>query len=93
MANLELDDSAQAMQAKETEHAVPVGFWVLFWGLIAWGIYYFFTYVGWDQAADVNGGGAGLGSNVTYTVLFTVAATAAAVGLAVAMSRRARGKR
>ncbi len=93
MANLELEDSAEALQAKQTEHAVPAGVWLLFAGLIAWGVWYLIAYLGWDQAAELQGGGAGLGSNVTYTILFTAAATAAAVGLAVGMSRRAKGKR
>ena len=93
MADIELDDSVESMQAKETEHTVPVGVWVLFGGLVAWGVWYFFTYVGWDQAADLQGGGTGLGTNIGATVTYTALATVAAVALAVAMSRRARGKR
>ncbi len=93
MANLELDDSAESLQAKETENRVPVGVYVLFGALVLWGIYYFVTYVGWDQAADVKGGGAGVGENIGWTIAYTAAAAAVAVALLVAMSRRRKGRR
>ncbi len=93
MANPELDDTAESLQAKETEHAVPVGVWILFGGLIAWGIYYFFTYVGWDQAEEVKGGGAALGTNITHTVAYTAIPAAVIVLMAFAMSRRPKAKR
>ncbi len=93
MANdLELQDSAESLQAKGTENVVPVGVYVLFGGLVLWGIYYFFAYVGWDQAADLKtGGGAGLGANIGWTVFYTALAAVFVVALALAMSRR--GKR
>ncbi len=93
MANLELDDTAESLQAKGTEHAIPLGIWLLFGGLIVWGVYYFFTYVGWDQAEEVKGGGAALGTNITHTVAFTAIPTAVIVLLAFAMARRGKAKR
>ena len=94
MADLELDDGADAMVAKETHDAVPYGVWALFGGLIAWGIWYFLTYLGWDQASEVTSGATtAIGTNIGSTIFFTAAATVAAVGLAVAMARRARARR
>ncbi len=90
MADLELDDSVDALDAKETAHVVPVGIYALFGALIAWGIYYFFAYVGWDQTVDVKGGGAGLGTNITHTIAYTAIPAAIIVALAIAMGRRAR---
>lgn len=47
-------DNIDAFEAKETSHKLPVGWLVLFWGLIIWGVYYFATYSpfisGWTQA-------------------------------------------
>lgn len=93
MARIELEDTPESLQARETEHAVPLGIWLLFGGLVVWGIYYFFAYVGWDQAAELKGGGAGLGTNVTHTIAYTLIPAAIIVALAVAMSRRARARR
>lgn len=93
MANVELEDSAESLQAKETEHQIPVGILALFGGLILWGIYYFFAYIGWDQAADVKGAGTALGSNIGSTVAFTAIPAAIIVVLAFAMSRRPKGRR
>ncbi len=93
MANLELEDTADALQAKETEHALPLGIWLLFGGLVVWGVYYFFTYVGWDQAEEVKGGGAALGTNITHTVAYTAIPAAVIVALAIAMARRGKAKR
>jgi hypothetical protein len=48
----ELDDIA-TFEAKETSRKLPVGWLILFFGLIAWGIYYFLAYTpavsGWTQ--------------------------------------------
>jgi hypothetical protein len=95
MANpIELGDRAEDLQAKATEHEVPAGVWALFGGLILWGVYYFFTYVGWDQAGEVTAGQTtALGTNVGSTIAFTAIATAVAVALAVSMARRGRGKK
>ena len=92
MANLELEDTVDSLQAKETEHTVPAGIWALFGGLIVWGIYYFVAYIGWDQAEDVKSGGAALGANVTHTIAYTAIPTVVILALAFAMSRRSKGK-
>jgi len=50
----EMDD-IEALEAKDTAKKLPVGWLILFWGLIAWGIFYFVAYSpaisGWSQAA------------------------------------------
>ena len=88
------EDGAESLQAKETHDAVPFGVWALFGGLILWGVWYFVSYVGWDQTAEVTSGDStAIGTNIGSTIFFTVAATAAAIGLAVGMARRARARR
>jgi hypothetical protein len=46
-------DRIEDFEAKETSRNLPVGWLILFWGLIIWGIYYFATYTpsisGWSQ--------------------------------------------
>jgi hypothetical protein len=46
-------DDIKAFEAKETSRKLPVGWLILFWGLIIWGIYYFVAYTpsisGWSQ--------------------------------------------
>ncbi len=93
MADVELDDGAEALQAKETEHAMPIGITLLFLGLIVWGIYYFIAYVGWDQAGEIQGGGSGLGTSITHTVAYTAIPAAVIVLLAFAMARRSGARR
>lgn len=48
-------DGAEAFEAKETSHALPWGWLLLFFGLIAWGAYYLWAYSpalgGWSQEA------------------------------------------
>jgi len=48
----ELDD-IEAFHAKETSRKLPLGWLILFFGLIVWGIYYFIAYTpavsGWSQ--------------------------------------------
>jgi hypothetical protein len=92
MANpIERGDRAEDLQAKATEHEVPAGVWALFGGLILWGLWYFFAYVGWDQAGEVTAGAStAIGTNVGTTIFFTAAAAVAALGLAIGMARRAR---
>jgi hypothetical protein len=83
----EIDDLS-AFEAKETSHTIPLGWSLLFWGLIVFGAYYLWAYSpalgGWHQAQDVEGGGAGVGTNTLMTILFTAIPTAAAIGLALA---------
>lgn len=49
-------DSAEAFEAKETSHHLPLGWLVLFFGLIAWGAFYLWAYSpalgGWSQEAE-----------------------------------------
>ena len=48
----EIDD-IEKFEAKETSHKLPLGWQLLFWGLILWGVYYLYTYTpslgGWSQ--------------------------------------------
>lgn len=91
----ELDDLS-AFEAKETAHRLPLGWVLLFWGLVVWGIWYLWTYSpalgGWSQAQDLESGGASTGTNILATVAFTVIPTAAAVVI-VLLQRGKRKKR
>ena len=46
-------DNINEFEAKETSYKLPVGWLILFIGLILWGIYYFISYTpaisGWSQ--------------------------------------------
>jgi hypothetical protein len=99
----ELPDTADALEAKETSSKIPLGWWVLFWGLILWGIYYAWTYTpslgGWSQeraleeSAKAAVAAAGdSGASIFATILFTALATLAAVVLVVVAARRKPGK-
>lgn len=48
----EMDDIG-SFEAKETSHTLPIGWLILFWGLILWGVFYLYTYTpslgGWSQ--------------------------------------------
>ena len=87
----ELDDLSK-FESKETSHTIPLGWSLLFWGLIVWGAWYLWTYSpalgGWSQAQDAEAGGASMGSNLLATIAFTAPPTAAAVGLWFAQRRR-----
>jgi N-terminal domain of cytochrome oxidase-cbb3, FixP len=87
----EMDDLS-AFEAKETSRKLPVGWVVLFWGLIAWGIWYLWSYTpslgGWSQSQDLEAGGATTGTNVLATVLFTAIPTAAAILIVLGQRRR-----
>jgi hypothetical protein len=90
----ELDDLS-AFEAKETSHRIPVGWSLLFWGLVVWGVYYLWAYSpalgGWRQAQDLEGGGASAGTNLLATIAFTVIPTAVAVVLWIVQRGRKRG--
>ncbi len=92
----ELDDLSQ-FEAKQTAKKLPVGWLALFWGLIAWGVFYLWRYTpalgGWSQVQDLEGGGASSGTNVLATIAFTALATLAAVGLVLAQRRGKGGAR
>lgn len=85
-------DDLSAFEAKETSHKLPVGWLVLFWGLIAWGAWYLWTYTpglgGWTQTQDLDGGGASTGTNVFATVLFTAIPATAAILIVLGQRRR-----
>jgi hypothetical protein len=87
----ELDDLSR-FEAKETSRTVPLGWWLLFWGLVVWGVWYLWSFSpalgGWSQAQDAEGGGASTGSNLLATIAFTAIPTAAAVGLWLAQRRK-----
>jgi hypothetical protein len=46
-------DNIHDFEAKSTSRTIPLGWQILFWALIAWGIYYVVTYTpmfsGWSQ--------------------------------------------
>ncbi len=46
-------DNIEAFESKETGRRIPIGWQILFWGLIIWGIYYVAAYTptisGWSQ--------------------------------------------
>ena len=75
----------------EGDRPVPVGWRILFWGLIAFGAYYLWAYTpaftGWTQTRDLEAGGTS-GVNVLATVLFTALAVVAAGAIVFAISRR-----
>jgi hypothetical protein len=89
----ELPDTAEAMERKDTAHTLPVGWQVLFYGLIVWGAYYLYAYspwsTGWTQAGELQAAPADVGSNIFMTILFTALPTAAAIGLFM-LQRRAK---
>lgn len=100
----ELPDTADGLQAKETGNKIPLGWWILHWGLIVWGIYYVWTYTpslgGWSQSRafeeSVQGAAAAsgdAGANIFMTILFTVLPTMAAIGLYLTARSRRAGKR
>ena len=88
------DDDLSAFEARETSHTLPLGWSLLFWGLIAFSLYYGWAYTpalgGWQQAQDVEGGGASVGANTLMTILFTAIPTAAAIGLALTQRAKRR---
>jgi hypothetical protein len=88
----ELPDTAEAMERKETAHQVPAGWYVVFFGIIAWGAWYLYTYSpwggGWTQAGAMQDTAPEAGGNIFMTILFTALPTAAAVGLYLMQRRR-----
>lgn len=95
----ELPDTADALEAKATATKVPMGWWLLFWGLIVWGVYYTWAYTpslgGWSQSKayeeSVQGAAAvagEAGQNIFMTILFTALPTLAAVVLWLAARKR-----
>lgn len=85
----ELDDLSQ-FEAKETSRKLPAGWLLLFWGLIVWGVWYVWTYRGWSQAQDLEGGGASSAANILATIAFTVIPTVAAIAIVLVQRRKKR---
>lgn len=46
-------DNIEKFEAQETSKKLPIGWLLLFWGFILWGIYYVYAYTpslgGWSQ--------------------------------------------
>lgn|SRR5512147_1785757 len=79
----------------EGHATVPVGFWLLFGGLIAFGAYYFWAYTpwisGWTQDAQLTRPGAqqvGGAESIVATILFTAVAALTAGAIVLAVSRK-----
>jgi hypothetical protein len=93
MANDELDDLTR-FEAKETSHTIPVGYLILYFGLIVFGIWYLWAYSpwgsGWSQAKDLAGAPSS-GVNLFWTVAFTAIPALAALLIALAQKHRKRG--
>jgi hypothetical protein len=87
----EIDDLS-AFESKETARKIPVGWALLFWGLVVWGAYYLWAYSpalgGWSQTQDLEGGGASTGTNVLATIAFTAIPTAVAIVLWLGQRKR-----
>ena len=49
-------ESVEGLEPMEAENKIPVGWLILFWGLIAWGVVYLAMYTpaisGWSQTAE-----------------------------------------
>jgi hypothetical protein len=49
-------ESIEGLESRETERKLPLGWLLLFWGLIAWGVFYLVMYSpsisGWSQVAE-----------------------------------------
>ena len=91
MSEQQLDD-IEAFEAKGTARKLPVGWLLLFWGLIVFGAYYLWAYTpalgGWAQSQDLEGNGAPASSNLVATILFTAIPTLAAVLIILGQRRK-----
>ena len=78
----------------EGEQPVPVGWRILFWGLIAFGAFYLWAYSpalsGWTQSGELDRAAGGTGTSILATILFTALAVIAAASILLALSRRKR---
>ncbi len=88
------EDDLSRFEAKETSHTIPIGYLLLYFGLIAWGIWYAWAYSpwgsGWSQAKDLEGTPSS-SVNLAATVAFTVIPAVAALAIAMVQKRRKRG--
>jgi hypothetical protein len=91
MADFEIDDLSR-FEAHETARKLPVGWLLLFWGLVGWGLYYTWAYLpalsGWSAVQDLDGAPTSSGTSVFATILFTAVATLAAASILLAVARR-----
>lgn len=93
----EIPDTAEAMERKDTAHALPVGWLVLFFGLVLWGAWYLYAYSpwlsGWTQEAELQAAqSGGSGASIGNTIAFTAIPAAALAWLWAALRRRGTGK-
>jgi hypothetical protein len=94
----ELSDTAEAMERKETARALPVGWLVLFFGLIAFGAWYLYAYSpwlsGWTQEGELQAAqaGGGSGASIGNTIAFTAIPAAVLAWLWATLRRRGTGK-
>jgi hypothetical protein len=72
-------DSLEAFEAKDTKHHLPLGFLVLYFGLVAWGAWYLWSMWGWRQGAALDAPDTSSGLNLFATILFTALPTLAAI--------------
>ncbi|ABS25428.1 cbb3-type cytochrome c oxidase N-terminal domain-containing protein [Anaeromyxobacter sp. Fw109-5] len=89
----QLEDDLHAFESpEETAHKLPVGWLVLFFGLIAWGVWYLWAFTpslgGWSQAKELEGGATPMSVNVLVTIAFTAIPATAAVLLILAQRRK-----
>ena len=88
-------DDIEKFEAKETSGLLPVGYLILYFGLIAWGLWYLWAYSpwggGWTQAKDVEGTPSS-GVNLLWTIAFTAIPAFAALLIAMAQKRRKAGR-
>src|SRR5690242_17741717 len=91
MANLELEDGVDALENEATAHTIPLGWYLLLAGLVAWGVYYYLAFSpwfsGWTQEDQLKGGTA-IEVNVASTIAYTAIPTAVLALLAWGMARR-----
>jgi hypothetical protein len=76
----------------EGNKPVPAGWRVLFWGLIAFGVYYLWKYspafTGWTQSGDLDQPAGGAATSVLATIAFTALAVIVAASLVLVLARR-----
>jgi hypothetical protein len=76
----------------EGDRPIPLGWRILWWGLVAFGAFYLVAFspwaTGWTQVAGLSESAPGSGGNVAATVLFTAAAAIAAGAILLAAARK-----
>ena len=76
----------------EGDQPVPLGWRILFWGLVAFGGFYLVAYSpwtrGWTQAEGLSEAAPASGGNIAATILFTAAAAVAAGAILFVVARK-----